>query len=1012
VAHNIAVPPTWRIDLLGGLEVRRGEEAVTRFRTRRVGLLLAYLALPVGRSHARADLGDALWPDTEPEAARRNLRQALTSLRKVLEPPDVASGSVVMARHDTIRLNPELIEVDVKEFESLVSRARWMDEGDDPTPMLERAIALYRGDLLPGNTEDWILAERFRLDDLYLGALRSLVTASLERHRPQAAIEYLHLALAREPLNEDWHLNLMEQYLHAGRPAHVVRQFEELQTLLQTHLGCAPSPKALDYLRRAKLKVSTPLATVTADQPPIVPKTEREERVVRLPVTFTRLWGREQETARVRALLAEGARLVTILGPAGTGKTRLSVEVGHAVAADGGSDVAFVALADLDSRVAIVEAVLDALRIRRTPDRSPEERMVEGLRECGDALLIFDNFEHVVEAGSEVAHQILDAAPQARLIVTSRESLDLEAERRVELSPLPTPPEMPATAQPSRAELSRLLEYPSVRLFIDRCQSIRPDFGITSSNAAAIVAICAKLEGVPLALELAAALSGSFAPRQVLNHLSSRLTTLSSRRRDLPPRHRSLRAAIDYSYETLSPTVQRFFAALGVFRGGFSLSATTAVAGHVLDDADDDACLRTCLRLKDQSLLLTEPQEEGGELRFRMLESFREFAEEALPPSDSLALRERHARYFGSQGLKRSGLLSREEIALRARELNADSENLSAALRFWLEVGNPREALGVLRVMADAWSHRGPRSVERDLIRRLAQPDLIGRLDPRDRIELLRMLGTAHLRSADYAAAHRACEEALQIARAHDLGPETAYCHAGLATCSGFLGDLESCAAHNAEAMRWADPEDFTLMERIHLGFGAVHWGRAEFEAAEAAYLRAAEYSARWRGGDPDLLILANLGRVAFDTGRLDEGMRRVGEGMTLSARLNDPLGRALCLALIGRYHLLIGDAEGAAPYTREAVQRFRDTDFWLWSMVGVFEHARVLAARGRWEASAKLLAATQWILPSRLPDRRDHEATVETVRHELGSDRFESAWAQGLTLGIDDAFRLALEEL
>jgi predicted ATPase len=287
---------------------------------------------------------------------------------------------------------------------------------------------------------------------------------------------------------------------------------------------------------------------------------------------LNRFFGRAEEIAQLQWLLepgAEGAaRLVTLTGPSGAGKTRLAVEVAAILRAAYGDREWFVSLADLSDGSLVGEAIAGAMRLQREPNQDPLECVVASLN-GGPSLLLLDNFEHLTESGTVLVETLIERAPSLSLLVTSQHRLEVAGERELPVMPLPTP------AEESTAE--QALECPSVRLFVDRAQAARPDFVLTERNATAVATLCSRLEGVPLAIELAAAWAQMLTPAQMVARLSNRFDLLVSPRKRGLARHRTLRSAITWSYRLLSPELQRLFARLSVFRGGWDLDAARDV---------------------------------------------------------------------------------------------------------------------------------------------------------------------------------------------------------------------------------------------------------------------------------------------------------------------------------------------------------------------------------------------------------------------------------------------------
>lgn len=678
----------------------------------------------------------------------------------------------------------------------------------------------------------------------------------------------------------------------------------------------------------------------------------------------------------------------------------------------------FVPLADVDDAAHLPDRILDVLKPRKHGQIEPLEEILDVL---GDepALLILDNFEHIVEECAPFVARLLEASPGIACLVTSRQGLKVSGEREFHLDPLPVPGLVEPNDYDTEEQLGRLAEYPSVQLFVDRCQALRPDVQLTLNNARHFATICAKLEGIPLAIEIAAGLSNSFTPAQMVKHLESRLDALTSRRRDTVSRHRSLRAAIDYSYVFLSPRLQRFFAALSVFRGGFTIESAHDVC-YLWFSKDPvskqskrnphQACLSLVLDLQERSLLRSEDLIEGSDLRFRLLETFREYGEECLTEAEYEDLRERHAAHYLASSLPPNGANDAESRAQLHLKVEADYDNYLAALDFLLQKRQIERCIKLLAALSTLWDVRGTKVVERNYIRHIAGLAEFRQVAPAARVQLLRMLGTTHLRNSEFLAAFQACSNALDVAMPTGDHELIAVCYFGMSLCAGFLGRVEECLQLGRKVLEHAPKTNGMLLERTWVSIGSAHWSREELTEAEEAFNQAHGISQAFRSGEPDALILAHLAGVYLDQGRFDDAMATASEGIRISRRTRNEISLSSCLAMVARYHRLKGNLAAAVASNHEALVKGRDVAIAIYCMEILRGHALILADMGEDEAATALIAATQGLATmEKQLDRRESQGALDAIRGRLAPGVYERAWAHGLALDLDEAFRLAL---
>jgi predicted ATPase/Tfp pilus assembly protein PilF len=562
---------------------------------------------------------------------------------------------------------------------------------------LERAVQLYQGDLLPGFYYDWVLTERQRLLQTYLSALHRLILMYGDEKNSEPALKYARLALAADPLREESHIDLIRILGKRGEISAALREYQNLKRLLAQEFGTEPSSEAAALLE-----------TLQKNSVAVPEQTEKRLHLSPLPVPLTRFFGRSVEIERVTQLLQpQNCRLVTLIGTGGAGKTRLSLAVSNRLMDDYQGAVAFVALADLAEASVIPTMIAVALNL---PEGAVAAVNLSSLAPIVEALstrpflLVLDNLEHLLAESTPLVRELLDRVPTLTVLATSRQRLGIEGEQEISISSLPLPT--------SGALLETILQSPSVQLFLDRARLARPDFMLSEANAEVVARVCARLEGIPLAIELCAAWAQMLTPAQMLEKLDRRFDLLVSRRTDITPRHRTLRAAVEYSYLQLPAEMQRLFARLSVFRGSWSLEAAVAIAADS-QDTDTLILLSELTELRERSLIVAEEilADDGeAEMRYRILETLREFAGEQLSYADRTSRRQTHADYFVSLA---------EDARTPLVRLEMEQENLRSVLAWSLETKNLESGLRLGGALRRYWSLRGRLAEGYDWLRRL-----------------------------------------------------------------------------------------------------------------------------------------------------------------------------------------------------------------------------------------------------------------------------------------------------
>jgi predicted ATPase/DNA-binding XRE family transcriptional regulator len=677
-----------------------------------------------------------------------------------------------------------------------------------------------------------------------------------------------------------------------------------------------------------------------------------------LPVPLTPLVGREREVEEIDRSLGEDAvRLLTLTGPGGIGKTSLGIEAARRAAGRFPDGLAFVALAPLADAALVVPTVSQTLGLRETAGLRPLEALGQHLRHKS-FLLLLDNFEHVVGAAPEVV-DLLGSCPGLTVLVTSRASLRVRGEREHPVSSLAGP-------DPSRSQgAEEVAATPAVELFVGRARAAAPSFRLTRANAAAVAAVCWRLDGLPLAIELAAAQTRFLGPTALLSRLDGALNVGGAR--DLPERQQTMRKTIDWSYDLLSDPEGRLFRRLSVFAGGFTLEAAEDVGG--VEDA-----FVLLGNLVEQSLVVAGA-ETGGRARYRMLEPLRQYALGRLAETgEENEVRRGHALWYLSLAEEADEELAGPDQGDWLDRLEAEHDNLRAALRWSIEGNDPEVGLRLAAALWRMWNARGYMQEGRDWLERALSsaddsPSAV-------RAKALNVAGAIAYQQGDTDAARGLYEKSIEVSR--ELGDE------------GYLSRV-TCNLAN-----------------VMLDLG---------EYAEAGELFEQCLTIDRRLGDKSRTAysLGGLADVYYSTGDLARGADYYGRSLALHRELDDARSIALTLHNLGGIALKRDDPKRAENLYKESLEMARGIDD-RWLTVQMLPGlASLFALQDRQERAVCVLAAADALrreigFEFQADALADHERTVELARATLPAGRFEAAWQKGGAMSLEEAANYALQ--
>jgi predicted ATPase/class 3 adenylate cyclase len=773
--------------------------------------------------------------------------------------------------------------------------------------------------------------------------------------------------------------------------------------------GALPPEATLRELGRVRLKdLATPESIFQVVHPKLravfPPLRSLESTPNNLPQQLTSFLGREHELSEVGKLLAS-TRLLTLLGMGGLGKTRLSLQVAADALDDYPDGVWFVDLAPLQDPTLVPSAVAQELGVQEEPGRALTQTLCAHLK-ARKLLIILDNCEHLVHPCAALANALLQAAPEVRIIATSREALRVRGEQVYAVLPLPVPERT--------AGVDALAKSAAVQLFVDRARLHKPSFELNERDAPAVAELCARLEGIPLALELAAARMRALSVTEINARLRDRFKLLTGGGRLLMERQQTLRALVAWSYDLLQPDEQVLLDRLCVFAGGFDLDTCAVVCGTDPLEADDVLDLLTSLA--DKSLVMAEDLDEGT--RYRTLETIREYSREKLIARGELAdTAARHCHHFFAMAkLARAGLLGAEQGTWIQR-VELELDNMRAAMALALDGGvDPIIAVKFQVALLGFWILRGYVAEGLKLVKAALELPEVKASDVAMGHALY--VGAAlALSHSDYASAAESLETCLAVRREIDNPVDIAATLSTLSVVRLRLGDAPRARASEEEAI-----EIFRRIEdRVGEAIGLLHLGQVatylgEFDQARAHLAQCIVIARELKHGEVEGECERMLGEIALETGDIKESHARFIRSLALCRDAGDRRGEASSLWWLGKVDLAAGEIDRARERLGTALRSFETIEMREELIGCVEDHARLALLRGAAEDSARLYAAAETqrdrTMLQRSPrDQQRWRSDVEATRAALGDVAFDGAWAEGKAWELGETLRHAVAD-
>ena len=1015
--------------------------------TNRAIALLSYLAIS-GENHRRDRLASLLCPDYDQSRARAILRQNLYVLNKSLGEGwlEVQGEMVGLKGSDDLWL-------DVDRFHGDLSECRTHGHGSTEVcpqcikPLTE-AVGLYRDDFLAGFTlndsvvfDDWQFSESQSLHAEVVNALERLVhwhSGREEGSRLEVAIGHARRCLELDRTNEGMHRQLMESYAKTGQRSAALKQYDECVRVLEKELKEAPKDETTSLYQQIKENVFveeasslervsslgevSPMETVsptgevspserevkTAEVDP--PKQEEGPRN-NLPVQLTSFIGREREMEEIVRLLTT-THLLTLTGSGGCGKTRLALEVAAQLVGEYEDGVWVVELASLSDPALVPQEVASVLDVSEQPGRSFSDTLSDYLK-SKNTLLLLDNCEHLIDACATLSETLLRSCPNLKIIAGSREALGIGGELtyRVPSLSLPDPEELPT--------LENIRGYEALNLFIERATFNQSTFTVTGENVEALTQICHRLDGIPLALELAAARVKALSLEQILERLDDRFRLLTGGSRTALPRQQTLRSTIDWSYNQLSEKESALFNRTSVFMGGWTLDAAEAICAS--KGVEDYEVLDLLTQLVEKSLVVIKEASykgEGvGEARYRLLETVRQYSRDKLADSgEATTLRDRHLEWYLGLAEQAEPELSGLEQVMWLDRLEEEHDNLRAALEWSLGGEKAEEGLRLAGTLFEFWDIRGYTNEGHKWIGGALSKG--SKASASVRAKALIGIGQLEQLRWEIDKAKASFEESLALCQ--EVGDKR-----GIADSIFYIGLIVK-DQRDYERAEDLYKESLALQRELGnkegIARSLLHLGAIVMET-QSNYQRAAELYreslALYRElGDKRNIArsLRFLGHTELMQGNYERAEALYEEVLALAREGRFKNSIAFALLYLGQVAGYQGDYSRATALLKESLVLIRELGV-RWAIDWPIESlAGVAGEQGQLERAARLYGAVEALreainVPAPIFFRFEHDPNVAAVRAGLGEDTFEAARAEGRAMTMEEAIEFALSQ-